>query len=101
MSAVLAARQKCRHCKRQPANRPRSLCCSCYYKRDIRDLYQTRSDCDAAKRGHGWKPGLGLELPEQPTAALPNTQEKIAELQRRAAAGLVLWHPLDAGRDLG
>jgi hypothetical protein len=32
----------------------------------------------------------------QPTAALPGTEEKVAELERRAALGLELFHPEDA-----
>jgi hypothetical protein len=35
--------------------------------------------------------------PAEATAARPGTEAKLAELERRAAAGLELWHPQDGG----
>jgi hypothetical protein len=35
-------------------------------------------------------------LPPTPTAAPPGSQEKVAVLEARAAAGYTLWHPADS-----
>jgi len=91
-------RPMCRHCGRAKVCRPRGLCWSCYYRPGVRDLYPSTSKF--VRRGCGVT-GSGT-LSRRPTAAQPGTPEKIRVLQRRAAAGLSLWHPRDwSDRPLG
>ncbi len=40
--------------------------------------------------------GRASELPDRPTGHKPGTRQKLAVLARRARAGTVLFHPLDA-----
>lgn len=79
----------CRHCRRPKVNRPRGLCWSCYCRPGVRGLYPSASKF--ARRGvpdgHGPRP-----RPE-PTRALAGSAEKLAELERRAAAGQELFVP--------
>ena len=83
-------RVNCQHCHQSPASRPRGLCWTCYYTAGVRELY-AGSPSKSAHRGVGTS---GKVLPA-PTEALPGTEEKIRELQRRAAAGEFLFHPAD------
>ena len=85
----------CRHCRRSTVNRPRGLCCGCFYTPGIKELYPSTSKY--AYRGIG----LGNQnppLPPTPTAALPAEPEKVAEMARRAEAGYAIFHPNDARR---
>lgn len=83
----------CRHCQKVRSNRPRGLCWSCYYRPGVRDQYPSTSKY--ARRGvsdfNGRTKGL-----DEPTLALPGTDEKVAILAERARRGLSLWHPNDA-----
>ena len=84
---------QCKHCQTRRADRPRGLCAICYYDVNIREMYFGQ------KRGR--HPNFWLHLNsskpvDQPTQALPGTSEKFAELERRAALGMDLWHPQDA-----
>jgi hypothetical protein len=83
----------CRHCRRNPVNRPRGLCWSCYYAPGLRDRYPSTSKF--ARRGIGV--GTTRTPPASaPTRALPGTPEKVAILEQRARLQQDLWHPLDA-----
>jgi hypothetical protein len=77
----------CTDCRIAPVCRPQTSCRDCYVARER-----------AGRRlGHG----LGVSghaLPDAPTDAPPGSPEKVAELERRAAAGVRLWHPADRGR---
>lgn len=82
----------CRHCGKFKNVRNRGLCWSCYYGTpEVRGLYE--SGHPSARRGHG----SADREPAEPTTALPGSAEKITVLERRAANGERLWHPLDAG----
>lgn len=83
-------RVSCQHCQQAKASRPRGLCWTCYYTVGVRELY-AGSASKSAHRGVGTS---GKVLPA-PTEALPGTEEKICELQRRAAANELLFHPED------
>ena len=96
----MSGRKKCRHCRRHVAWKARGLCGRCFYHEHIRNLYPPGRDCVSTQRGPGWQPGSGREGPPEPTAAEPGTPEKMAELERRAALGLSLWHAGDARRGL-
>jgi hypothetical protein len=80
----------CRNCNDMVANRPRGLCWSCYYTPGVRERFTPLSKHGCRGTGHS-----GSLPPDSPTGALPGSQEKIAILQRRAAAGMQLWHPAD------
>lgn len=87
---------QCRHCNVKEVNRPRGLCYPCYRDHGIRDLYPSTSKFaprDAFKdfNGKGKQP--------KPTAALPGTPEKMAELEARVAGRFRLHSPQDAQRD--
>lgn len=92
MTAEAAKPLICAHCGRAKVSRPRGLCWGCYYTPGVIDLHPSTSKY--ARRGvpncTGDRP-----LPE-PTTAAPGTPEKLAELERRAAAMLALHHPEDA-----
>ncbi|MFO0844836.1 MAG: hypothetical protein U0797_20965 [Gemmataceae bacterium] len=83
----------CRHCQKVRSNRPRGLCWSCYYRPGVRDQYPSTSKY--ARRGvtdfNGQTKGF-----DEPTEALPGTEQKVAILAERARRGLSLWHPSDA-----
>jgi hypothetical protein len=75
-------RPLCRHCRRNPVNRPRGLCRGCYYAPGVRDLYPSESKFVFR--------GVGNTPPKRhpaPTAALQGTPAKLAALEARAAAG--------------
>lgn len=80
----------CVHCERRAANRPRGLCWPCYNAPGVREQYGSA----AAKFG---KRGAGTtgKKPPPPTEARPGSEEKILELQRRAEAEELLFHPAD------
>jgi hypothetical protein len=80
----------CRHCDRNPVNRSRGLCWSCFYTPGVRERYPPVA--------HG-KRGLGMSRKRllcEPTEAIPGTPEKIRVLMDRAARGLELFHEQDA-----
>lgn len=83
----------CRYCRRKRANRPRGLCWTCYYTPGLRDLFPSTSKF--ARRGVGNFYGQP-PLPDEPTDALPGSEEKIRVLMERAAKGQALFHPDDA-----
>jgi hypothetical protein len=86
----------CRHCGRGLVNRPRGLCWSCYYTPGLRERYPSTSKF--ARRGVGSFYGQ-VQLPPEPTMALPGTPEKVAVLEQRAHRHQALWHPQDAPRN--
>lgn len=95
-SGAVAVTAPCRHCSVLPCNRPRGLCWGCYYSPGVADLYPPTSKY--ARRGvtnFSGAAALG-----EPTRALPGTPEKVAVMEGRAAAGLSIFHPLDAKHDL-
>jgi hypothetical protein len=81
----------CRHCGQEPATRSRGLGWKCYFTPGVREMYPSTSAY--ANRGHG-RDTAG-RLPTKPTSARPGTPEKMAVMRARAAAGEVLFHPLD------
>lgn len=86
---------QCRHCNIRPAKRPRGLCSKCYYTPGLRLLYGPISKF--GHRGTGISgPKVSARLPT-PTHHPPGTPGKIAVMIERAAAGLLLFHPRDAG----
>lgn len=86
----------CRHCRRCKVNRPRGLCWSCYYTPGLKEQYPSISKYANRGTGNG---NESRPLPE-PTATLPGTPERIDVLIERAEAGLALWHPRDAVREM-
>lgn len=77
----------CKHCRTRKATQPRGLCWVCYYVPEVRVKY--------GKRPSKAIPTSGCTPPTEPTASLPGSPERVAVMQRRAAAGQLLWHPLD------
>jgi hypothetical protein len=91
----------CRHCASDRRVYRRGLCRRCHGDPAVRQLYPavgTRAD-----DGFGIGPGPkgGRQLAEDPTPAVPGTEEKVRVLCERARLGQVLFHPLDypAGAD--
>jgi hypothetical protein len=84
----------CVRCGRVKHLRPRDLCFICYYIPGVREQYQERP-ARQARTGLGTGKAPRKRSPS-PTDALPGTPEKVAVLEQRAAAGLLLWHPADA-----
>ena len=78
--------KKCRHCTTRPAHKPRGLCGPCYYDPAVRESYGMY-----AKRGVGNR-NREPASPDEPTAALPGSPEKVVILEERANAGRALWH---------
>lgn len=83
----------CCHCKNNIVNRPRGLCWTCYYKPGVRDLYPSSSKY--ARRGVGNFSRIP-PLPAVPTLESPGTEGKLKVMEKRAAAGLQIFHPTDA-----
>ena len=90
----------CRHCRAGSLTRPRRLCWSCYYRPDVRALYPPAVQYGSAADAPG-EVRAGVTPPPVPTPHRPGSEGKVAALEARAAAGLGLWHPLDAPLDLG
>jgi hypothetical protein len=82
--------RKCRHCRRPKVNRPRGLCWTCYYRPGVSELYPSTDI--RGRRGVGNFCGNAPLDPER-SDALPGSEERIAVLARRAAAGLALFRP--------
>lgn len=79
----------CRHCNKDRGTYPRGLCWNCYYRPEV------RSQFSLLKKSTTLVTNSAKKLPE-PTIAAPGSKEKIAILIKRAEAGEMLWHPLDA-----
>lgn len=85
----------CRHCGKVRTFRRRMLCGTCYDRPAVREAA-------GGGFGHGYEGRRrrpGRRLPAEPTDALPGTEAKIRVLERRAARGEQLFHPLDARLD--
>jgi hypothetical protein len=82
----------CRHCRAEPATRPRGLGWKCYYRPGVKEQYPTATLTK-------WLPGVPTvsagRLPE-PTTARPGTDEKVQVMAQRAEKGFALYHPADA-----
>jgi hypothetical protein len=96
---ILSAKPPCRHCGVGKAWKTRGLCFGCHGDRAVRDLYPAK----AKYIPHRHRPDRQEDIdgpvppPASPTDARPGTAEKVEELERRAAAGVELWHPQDLG----
>lgn len=86
---------RCRHCGWRKANATRGLCRACSDTPGLRDMYPGEND----KYGRELPPDIDgpVPPPASPTDARPGTPAKVAELERRATAGVELWHPQDPG----
>lgn len=82
----------CVHCG-TPGRRPKGLCWRCHSTPEINSQYQSTSKF----RPLGEKDFIGSVPLAEPTDALPGTDEKVRVMESRAALGLALFHPLDAG----
>lgn len=86
----------CRHCSRPCRTlKSRGLCWVCHADLTIRNQYPLpHKGC--RKEGDGDFCG-GYDYPAQGTSALPGSDEKIAELERRVADKVRTDHPHDNG----
>ena len=84
----------CRHCGHCKVNRPRGLCWHCYYTPGLKEQYPSTSKY--ARRGVGNGVRHNPPLPAEPCLFPPGTPQRLAEVERRAAAGEQLHHPQDA-----
>lgn len=82
----------CRHCKESVANRPRSLCWTCYNTDGVRELYPTLSKFGYRGVGCGNKNG---KLAKRPTKQKCGSKQKIRLMSERAKRGESLFHPDD------
>ena len=81
---------KCRHCRRKKICRPMGLCWGCYYRPGVKEEYRD------SKYGTPSEVGLAASgAADRPVRALQGSEEKVRELERRAALGMELWHELD------
>lgn len=91
----------CRHCGRPKVNRPRGLCWTCFYAPGVRDKYPSESKfhplANAVVEEEADFNGRIVE-PDEPTTALPGTEEKVRVMIQRAALRQGLFHPNDATR---
>lgn len=81
---------KCRHCKVRVGNRQKGLCWSCSLDDSVRSLYPTTSKY--GRRGVGL---VAMKGSTTPTVYEAGSDEKIAIMAERAAAGLPLFDPSD------
>jgi hypothetical protein len=89
----------CLHCEQAEPCCPRGLCRRCYRRSEIRKRFppiKLRRDAFPVDRKYL---RCQAPLPEQPTAARPGTETKIAVLCQRVQEGYQLWHPDDAPMD--
>lgn len=87
MVRLLVPGNVCQHCGR--LTRRRKLCWSCSQKRSVR-LAHTPT---CRHTGHGLN--ARGKLPDQPTDAVPGSEDKLRVLEQRAARGERLDHPDD------
>ena len=88
----------CRHCGKRKANRGRGLCGGCH------GCSSTRRVCEPPGRDCSGGRGLMESMVEpvvspSPTLALPGTEAKILEMQRRVANGLKMYSGEDGKPD--
>lgn len=89
----------CLHCRKRSAReRPRGLCCFCYGDPFIRAAYPFGGNQNFGRKGVGSDIGGGYAQPAEASEALPGTEDKMLEMQRRAAQGVSLFHQRDARR---
>ncbi len=89
----------CIHCNLRKAVRARGLCNKCYAVPAIQRQYPLE---ERVSKYHGPNDFYGrLPCPEIATTTLPGTEERIRAMAEREAAGLSLYHPNDAVRDVG
>ncbi len=94
--------QPCRHCGRTVKFlRPRRLCWTCYYTPGVKYLYPPTSKFARFGAGIGVAIFTGPRPLGEPTMASPGSEEKIAILEARAAAGQRLFHPQDEQSQTG
>lgn len=93
---------RCRSCGKK-ASRPYQLCTRCYCNARIRSEGKTREELEERvfqlqvtwlRRQPRGKNG---EVVVEPTKAPPGTEAKLRVMSERAALGVDLFHPLDAG----
>jgi len=85
----------CVHCHDRPVNRGRGLCWACFKVPEVRALYGPIGPRGQRGVGNGCiRPPLDLV----PTPFPPGSPGKVAVMERRAAQGLAIFHPLDGRR---
>jgi hypothetical protein len=84
----------CLNCGRTTKGHGRGLCQRCYTRRAIRRRFPVLRP----SRGGSLPslPAVPLAIALQPTPHLPGSEAKMAVLAARFAAGVELFHPLDA-----
>lgn len=82
----------CRHCHANKINRPRGLCWTCYYRREVHDQYGPVDKYGAI----GIRDQYGPAPLPVPTNTLPGTPERQAVYQARADRKESIFHPNDA-----
>ncbi len=90
----------CLHCQKCWASRARGLCGLCYFIPGVRERYPL-ADSKYSQWAHtSWRSAtLAPGLAPEPTRALPGSEEKVAVLAARFAAGVGLHSPQDARLD--
>lgn len=84
----------CLHCQRPRPKKGRGLCGTCYDQRAVRGRYAPGAVSTA---GAGvCKANARLPPPARPTRHPPGSEDKVAVMEQRAAAGEMLFHPDDA-----
>ena len=88
----------CRHCSRKGAAYPRSLCCSCYKDKSIRNqysilLYQVHGDKIYHMRSYYYP--KETKPASNHTTAIPGTKDKVEVMIERRNRGEELFHPAD------
>ncbi len=79
----------CRHCHERVASRSRGLCWHCYHTPEVIALYPTTSVYGHRGASAATRPA------DRACLALPGTEVKVAELERRAGLHMELWHKGD------
>lgn len=91
----MAKDYKCKSCRIKCRCMAGGLCKTCYNRVEVREFYMAEANrVMYARCGVG---GLNrARSMGEPTDARPGTEAKIVVLERRAEAGEVLFHPMDA-----
>jgi len=88
----------CKHCKKEPATRPRGLCGRCYRDFSIRVKYPYKpSKHNPPGSGQDFNGTSRLKLPDEATETVPGSDERIRVLRERVRKKQNLWHPGDLG----
>lgn len=85
----------CKHCGKVGLTRSRGLCYACYQNYEIRKQYGSYTKVPFGSEFNLDSRSRPLPLPDQPTEAVPGSEQKVAIMEQRLQSGRSIFHPHD------